>query len=75
MQEGHLGKVKMIYIDLPYNIGYDFVYQDSFIMDNDDYNEGTFYFDEEGNVNYSRENSESAGKYHSYWISMIYSHL
>ena len=75
LQESYLGKVKMIYIDPPYNTGHDFVYPDSFIMDNEDYNEGTGYFDEDGNVNYSRENSESAGKYHSDWCSMIYSRL
>lgn len=75
LQESYLGEVKMIYIDPPYNTGHDFVYPDSFIMDNEDYNEGTGYFDEDGNVNYSRENSESAGKYHSDWCSMIYSRL
>ena len=75
LQESYLGAVKMIYIDPPYNTGHDFVYPDSFIMDNEDYNEGTGYFDEEGNVNYSRENSASAGRYHSDWCSMIYSRL
>lgn len=75
LQESYLGKVKMIYIDPPYNTGHDFVYPDSFIMDNEEYNEGTGYFDEDGNINYSRENSESAGKYHSDWCSMIYSRL
>lgn len=50
LQESYLGKVKMIYIDPPYNTGHDFVYPDSFIMDNEDYNEGTGYFDEDGNV-------------------------
>lgn len=75
LQESYLGKVKMIYIDPPYNTGHDFVYPDSFIMDNEEYNEGTGYFDEDGNVNYHRENSVSAGKYHSDWCSMIYSRL
>ena len=75
LQESYLGKVKMIYIDPPYNTGHDFVYPDSFIMDNDDFNEGTGYFDEDGNVNFSRENSTTAGKYHSDWCSMIYSRL
>ena len=65
----------MIYIDPPYNTGSDFIYPDSFIMDNEDYNEGTGYFDEEGNVNYSRENGSSAGRYHSDWCSMLYSRL
>ena len=75
LQESYLGKVKMIYIDPPYNTGHDFVYPDSFIMDNEAYNEGTGYFDEEGNVNYKRENSSTAGKYHSDWCSLIYSRL
>ena len=75
LQESYLGKVKMIYIDPPYNTGHDFVYPDSFIMDNEDYNEGTGYFDEDGNINYSRENSTAAGKYHSDWCSMLYSRI
>ncbi len=75
LQESYLGKVKMIYIDPPYNTGHDFVYPDSFIMDNEDYNEGTGYFDEDGNVNFKRENGTAAGKYHSDWCSMIYSRL
>ena len=44
-------------------------------MDNQDYNEGAGYFDEDGNVNYSRENADSAGKYHSDWCSLMYSRL
>ncbi len=44
-------------------------------MNNEDYNDGIGYFDEEGNVNYARENSASAAKYHSDWCSMIYSRL
>lgn len=75
LQESYLGKVKMIYIDPPYNTGHDFVYPDSFMMDSDDYNEGTGYFDEYGNVNYFRENSATAGRYHSDWCSMMYSRL
>ncbi|MCI9077041.1 MAG: site-specific DNA-methyltransferase [Dorea sp.] len=75
LQESYLNSIKLIYIDPPYNTGHDFVYPDSFIMDNEDYNEGTGYFDSEGNVNYSRENSSSAGKYHSDWCSMMYSRL
>lgn len=75
LQESYLGKVKMIYIDPPYNTGHDFVYPDSFIMNNEEYNEGTGYFDENGNINYSRENGTSEGRYHSDWCSMIYSRL
>ncbi len=75
LQESYLGKIKMIYIDPPYNTGHDFVYPDSFIMDNEDYNDGLGYYDENGNVNFSRENASNAGKYHSDWCSMIYSRL
>ena len=75
LQESYLGKVKMIYIDPPYNTGHDFVYPDSFVMDNEDYSEGIGYRDENGNVNYSRENSVTSGKYHSDWCSMIFSRL
>ena len=75
LQESYLGKVKMIYIDPPYNTGHDFVYPDSFVMNNEDYDEGTEYFDEDGNINFSRENGMSAGKYHSDWCSMMYSRL
>lgn len=75
LQESYLGKVKMIYIDPPYNTGHDFVYPDSFVMDDDEYSAGTGYFDEEGNVNFSRENTLNAGKYHSDWCSMIFSRL
>lgn len=75
LQESYLGKVKMIYIDPPYNTGHDFVYPDSFIMDNDDYNDSIGYFDEDGNVNFKRENNANAAKYHSDWCSMLYSRL
>ena len=75
LQESYLGAIKMIYIDPPYNTGHDFVYPDTFMMDDEDYNDGTGYFDEDGNVNYKRENSATAGKYHSDWCSMIYSRL
>ena len=75
LQESYLGRIKMICIDPPYNTGHDFVYPDSFIMDNDEYNEGTGYFNDDGDVNYTRENSTAAGKYHSDWCSMIYSRL
>ena len=75
LQESYLGRVKMIYIDPPYNTGHDFVYPDSFIMDNEDYNDGIGYFDENGNVNFKRENNASTAKYHSDWLSMLYSRL
>lgn len=73
LQESYLGKVKMIYIDPPYNTGHDFIYPDTFIMDDESYDSGTGYFNEDGEINYSRKNSTSAGKYHSDWCSMIYS--
>lgn len=75
LQESYLAAVKLIYIDPPYNTGHDFVYPDSFIMDNEEYANGTGYFDEDGNVNFCRENIGSAGKYHSDWCSMLYSRL
>lgn len=75
LQESYLGKVKMIYIDPPYNTGHDFIYPDSFVMKNEEYNDGTNYFDKDGNINFSRENSSSFGKYHSCWCSMIASRL
>ena len=75
LQQSYLEKIKMIYIDPPYNTGHDFVYPDSFVMDNDEYDEGTGYFDEEGNINFARENSAALGRYHSDWCSMMYSRL
>lgn len=75
LQESYLAAVKLIYIDPPYNTGHDFVYPDSFIMDQEEYAKGTGYFDEDGNVNFGRENSETAGRYHSDWCSMMYSRL
>ena len=68
-------KVKIIYIDPPYNTGHDFVYPDSFKMSEEEYNDGSGYLDAEGNINYSRENNASSGKYHSDWCSMMYSRL
>lgn len=75
LQESYLGKVKMIYIDPPYNTGKDFVYPDHFQMDDEEHKEKTNYFDEDGNVNYSRVNSESEEKYHSDWCNLMYSRL
>ena len=75
LQESYLSKVKMIYIDPPYNTGSDFVYPDTFLMSDDTYNEGTGYFDGNGNINYSRENSTLTARYHSDWCSMMYSRI
>lgn len=75
LQESYLEKIKMIYIDPPYNTGHDFVYPDSFIMNSDEYNEGTSYFNEKGHINYNRTNESSRPRYHSDWCSLIYSRL
>ena len=75
LQESYLGKVKMIYIDPPYNTGHDFIYPDSFLMDMEVYDDGTGYFDDDGNINFARDNSASAARYHSDWCSMIYSRI
>ncbi len=75
LQESYLGQIKIIYIDPPYNTGSDFIYPDSFIMDNDEYHCGSGYFDAEGNVNYGRTNTLAAGKHHSDWCSMLFSRL
>lgn len=73
LQESYLGKVKMIYIDPPYNTGNDFIYNDDFKMDRDDYAEETGEYDDVGNRMF--ENKEGAGRFHSDWCSMIYSRL
>lgn len=75
LQESYLERIKIIYIDPPYNTGHDFVYPDSFKMADEDYEEGTGYLDADGNINYSKENNSSSGKYHSDWCSMMYSRL
>ncbi len=75
LQESYLGKVKMIYIDPPYNTGHDFIYPDSFQMSEEEYVEATGYFDKDGNINYAKENSIGAARYHSDWCSMIYPRL
>lgn len=74
LQESYLGKVKMIYIDPPYNTGNDFIYNDTFSMDKDDYEEEIEYKDEDGNINF-KKNDTSNPRYHSDWCSMIYSRL
>lgn len=73
LQESYLGKIKMIYIDPPYNTGKDFVYKDNFTQDKDSYNEELGLNDEEGNRLF--QNTESNGRFHSDWCSMIYSRL
>ena len=75
LQESYLGKVKMIYIDPPYNTGHDsFLYSDSFTMDKTEYESGTGIKNEDGNILF-KENNESNPRFHSDWCSMMYSRL
>lgn len=73
LREDYLGKVKMIYIDPPYNTGNDFVYQDNFTQDAQDYKDHSGQEDEEGNHLVS--NPESNGRFHTDWLNMIYPRL
>lgn len=73
LQESYLGKVKMIYIDPPYNTGNDFIYRDDFAVSADDYAEESGQLDEDGNRLF--KNTDSNGRFHSDWCSMIYSRL
>ena len=73
LQRAYLGKVKMIYIDPPYNTGNDFVYEDDFAMSSEEMDEALGNLDEEGNR--LRRNLDSNPRYHSDWCSMIYSRL
>ncbi|MGN1230462.1 MAG: site-specific DNA-methyltransferase, partial [Anaerotignum sp.] len=70
LQETYLGKIKMIYIDPPYNTGNDFVYNDDFAEDADDYLSNSGQYDEEGNQ--LVQNTESNGRFHTDWLKMIY---
>ncbi|MDR3355253.1 MAG: site-specific DNA-methyltransferase, partial [Synergistaceae bacterium] len=74
LQESYLGKVKMIYIDPPYNTGHDFIYHDNFRADDDEYDEQIELYDEDGNKQF-RENTISNPRIHSDWCSMIYPRL
>lgn len=73
LQETYLGKIKMIYIDPPYNTGNDFVYNDDFAQDSEEYREGSGQYDEEGNRLVL--NTESNGRFHTDWLNMIYPRL
>lgn len=73
LQRAYLGKVKMIYIDPPYNTGKDFVYNDDFAMSREEMDKTMGNVDEEGNR--LRQNLDSNPRYHSDWCSMIYSRL
>ncbi len=73
IRETYLGKVKMIYIDPPYNTGSDFVYNDDFSQSNSEYQEHSGQRDEEGNR--MVQNTESNGRFHTDWLNMIYPRL
>ena len=73
LQETYLGKVKMIYIDPPYNTGNDFVYEDDFAQSASEYLAGSGQYDEAGNRMVT--NSESNGRFHTDWLNMIYPRL
>jgi len=73
LQENYLGKVKMIYIDPPYNTGNDFIYNDDFAENTEEFFKKSHQVDEEGNRLVA--NTESNGRFHSDWLSMMYSRL
>lgn len=73
LQETYLGKVKMIYIDPPYNTGNDFIYEDDFSQDADDYLGNSGQFDDYGNR--LVQNAESNGRFHTDWLNMLYPRL
>ena len=73
LQETYLGKIKMIYIDPPYNTGNDFVYNDDFSQDADDYMSNSGQTDEDGNRLVA--NTESNGRFHTDWLNMMYPRL
>lgn len=73
LQETYLGKIKMIYIDPPYNTGNDFVYEDDFAQSTDEYLANSGQFDEDGNR--MVQNTESKGRFHTDWLNMIYPRL
>ena len=74
LQESYLGKVKMIYIDPPYNTGNDFIYRDDFTMSSEEFSEQSGALDEETGERLLK-NTNSNGRFHSDWCSMIYSRL
>lgn len=73
LQETYLGKVKMIYIDPPYNTGNDFIYEDDFSLEIEEYLGNSSQFDEEGNR--LVQNTESNGRFHTDWLNMLYPRL
>ena len=77
LRETYLGKVKMIYIDPPYNTGNDFVYNDDFAQGKTEFEQNSGLFDEEGNLTIDpmQRNTESNGRFHTDWLNMIYPRL
>ena len=77
LRENYLGKIKMIYIDPPYNTGNDFVYNDDFSQSRDEFEQSSGLFDEDGNqvVDPMQRNTESNGRFHTDWLNMIYPRL
>ena len=77
LRETYLGKVKMIYIDPPYNTGNDFVYNDDFAQSKEDFEQASGLFDEDGNqiIDPMQRNTESNGRFHTDWLNMIYPRL
>ena len=73
LQETYLGKIKMIYIDPPYNTGHDFVYEDYFAQSTEEYLANSGQFDDEGNRLVA--NTESNGRFHTDWLNMLYPRL
>lgn len=73
LQETYLGKIKMIYIDPPYNTGNDFVYEDDFAQSTEEYMANSGQFDDDGNR--LVPNTESNGRFHTDWLNMIYPRL
>jgi adenine-specific DNA-methyltransferase len=74
LQESYLNSIKMIYIDPPYNTGNDFIYNDNFTLNKEDYEDEIEYRDEEGNIQF-KQNNESNPRFHSDWCSMMYPRL
>lgn len=73
LQETYLGKIKMIYIDPPYNTGNDFVYEDDFVQSTEEYLANSGQYDEDGNRLF--KNLDSNGRFHTDWLNMIYPRL
>ncbi len=77
LRETYLGRIKMIYIDPPYNTGNDFVYNDDFAKGKEDFEQRSGLFDDEGNqtIDPMQRNTEANGRFHTDWLNMIYPRL